>query len=148
MQPAKRNGQTLIMAAKFVQYYVLTAATPNQQYFIFGEQMSPKGSHVCLFALHQSLAATAKCPHIQTDPQHKHLLAMRSDQYSGLRNVRCCAVCYRRLGRFVIRIFMTLYQLLDIIWHWGAAYSPSLLLQGNKRTLLSSTIVLQNGTQY
>lgn len=78
--------------------------------------MSPKGSHVCLFTVDQSLAATAKCPHIETDPQHKHLLAMRSDQYAGLRNVRYCAVCYRHSVRFIIRIFMTLDQLLEVMW--------------------------------
>ena len=78
--------------------------------------MSPKGPHVCLFTLDQSLAATAKCPHIQTDPQHKHLRAMRSDRYASLRNVRCSAVCYRHSVRFVIRIFMTLDQLLDVMW--------------------------------
>jgi hypothetical protein len=78
--------------------------------------MSPKGSHVCLFTVDQSLAATAKCPHIQTYPLHKHLLAMRSDQYAGLRNVRYCAVCYHHSIRFVIQIFTTLDQLLEVMW--------------------------------
>lgn len=56
--------------------------------------MNPKGSHVCLLTVDPTAAATAKFPHIQTDPQHKHLLATLPDQYAGLRNVRLLSVSH------------------------------------------------------
>jgi hypothetical protein len=73
--------------------------------------VNPKGSHVCLLTVDQSLAATAKFPHIQTDPQHKHLLAMLPDQYAGLRNVKTVTrfATMTRLGCSLSRISYSEY---------------------------------------
>lgn len=54
--------------------------------------MSPKGSHVCLFTVDQSLAATTKCPPHTDRPATQTPASYALDQYAGLRNVRCYAV--------------------------------------------------------
>jgi hypothetical protein len=70
MQPAKPNGPTCAAGGEeHAHLLVFIAVTPSYQYFILGEQMSLNGSHVCLFTVDQSLAATAQCPHIRTVQQ-------------------------------------------------------------------------------
>lgn len=87
-------------------YPTFFAATLSQQYSLLGYR-----SHVCLLIVDQALAATAKFPHIQTAPQHKHLLAMLPDQYAGLRIVRLLRVCHMSRS---VRLLIQPDQLLRI----------------------------------